>query len=202
MHPALFLKGLLIGLAIAAPVGPIGVLCIRRTLKDGRGAGVATGMGAATADAAYGCVAAFGLTSVSGYLLRHQSWISVCGGAFLCYLGARTFLSRPATGSSPAHSGRLFAAYGSTLLLTLANPATVLSFAVVFAALGLPSTASYLSAGGMVLGVFTGSALWWLALSTIVSLGRSRIDASWMQAVNRVSGAVLFAFGIFAILRT
>ena len=202
MHPALFLKGLLIGLAIAAPVGPIGVLCIRRTLKDGRGAGVATGMGAATADAAYGCVAAFGLTSVSGYLLRHQSWISVCGGAFLCYLGARTFLSRPATGSSPAHSGRLFAAYGSTLLLTLANPATVLSFAVVFAALGLPSTASYPSAGGMVLGVFTGSALWWLALSTIVSLGRSRIDASWMQAINRVSGAVLFAFGIYAILRT
>lgn len=202
MNPALFLKGLLIGLAIAAPVGPIGVLCIRRTLTDGRRAGIATGMGAATADAAYGCVAAFGLTSVSGFLLRHQSWISVCGGAFLCYLGVRTFLSRPATGSAPAHGGSLIAAFSSTLLLTLANPATILSFAVVFAALGLASSVSYLSAGGMVLGVFIGSALWWLALSTIVSLGRSRIGPSWMPAINRVSGAVLFAFGIYAILRT
>jgi threonine/homoserine/homoserine lactone efflux protein len=94
------------------------------------------------------------------------------------------------------------AAYGSTLLLTLANPATILSFAAVFAALGLASSVSYLSAGGMVLGVFIGSALWWLALSTTVSLGRSRIDASCMLAINRLSGAVLFSFGIYAILRT
>jgi threonine/homoserine/homoserine lactone efflux protein len=202
MNPAPFLKGVAIGLSIAAPVGPIGILCIRRTLKDGRWTGFTAGMGAATADAAYGGVAAFGLTSVSGFLIRQEFWLGMIGGAFLCYLGIRTFLNRPASDPAPERGDSLLAVFGSTLFLTLANPATILSFVVVFAALGLGASVGYLSAGWMVLGVFLGSALWWLALSTVVSLGRSLVTASSMRTINRVSGAVLFAFGIYAFAHT
>src|SRR5512139_1084229 len=99
---SLLLRGLLIGFSIAAPVGPIGVLCIRRTLAEGRTAGVLTGLGAATADALYGCIAAFGLTFISAFLVRQQDLLALVGGAFQCYLGVRTFLSRPAEGAAPS----------------------------------------------------------------------------------------------------
>lgn len=201
MNPVFITQGLLIGFSIAAPVGPIGVLCIRRSLKDGAWAGFTSGMGAATADAAYGCVAGFGLTSISGFLVRRQFWLGLIGGIFLCYLGIRTFLSRPSAEAPPDRSDGLLAVYGSTLFLTLANPATLLSFTVVFAAFGLGATGDYRAAASLVLGVFLGSALWWLALSTGVGLLRSRLGSSWMAAVNRVSGLTLFLFGLFALLR-
>lgn len=194
-------KGVAIGFSIAAPVGPIGVLCIRRSLRDGMAAGFAAGLGAATADAAYGAVAGFGLTAVSGFLIGQRFWIGLIGGAFLCYLGARAFLSRPASEAAPERIGSLASAYASTLLLTLANPATILSFAVIFAAFGLGATIDYPAASSLVLGVFAGSALWWLILSGGTSLVRSRVSPAWMLAVNRVSGAVLIAFGIYAFLR-
>src|SRR5512139_1350437 len=132
-----FFKGLLIGFAIAAPVGPIGVLCIRRTLAYGRRSGLASGLGAATADALYGCVAAFGLTVISHFLIHHQWGLRFVGGSFLFYLGIRTFLSRP--GGTPPAARRLDLAgdYFSTFFLTLANPLTILAFAVIFAGLGL-----------------------------------------------------------------
>jgi threonine/homoserine/homoserine lactone efflux protein len=202
MHAEFLLKGVVIGLSVAAPVGPIGVLCIRRSLRDGMGMGLITGLGAATADAAYGGVAGFGLTAVSGFLIRRQSWIGLIGGAFLCYLGVRTFLSRP-SGDPAADAGRTraLAAYGSTLLLTLANPATILSFAVVFAAFGLGASVNYAAAAALVIGVFLGSALWWLILSSGVSLVRTRVNPPAMRMVNRVSGTVLVAFGIYALTR-
>lgn len=200
MEHGLFLSGAAIGFSIAAPVGPIGVLCIRRSLADGTLKGFSAGLGAATADAAYGCVAAFGLTAVSRFLNLHQAWLGLFGGAFLSYLGVRTFLSKPALGA-PAKDSGLLAIYGSTLLLTLANPSTILSFASVFSALGLGPAAGYRGAGAMVLGVFLGSALWWLALSGSVGLLRSRVNSAWMQWVNRVSGCVLLAFGIWALGR-
>jgi threonine/homoserine/homoserine lactone efflux protein len=193
-----FLNGMAIGLSIAAPVGPIGVLCIRRSIAHGTLNGLSSGLGAATADAAYGSVAAFGLTAVSGFLVRQQLVLGLVGGGFLCYLGIRTFLSRPGRDTAASARSGIASAYGSTLLLTLANPATILSFVAVFAGLGLGRAVDYGSACCVVLGVFLGSASWWIILSTGVGIMRSRMKDGWMRAINRVSGAILFAFGIYA----
>jgi threonine/homoserine/homoserine lactone efflux protein len=193
------LKGVIIGFSIAAPVGPIGVLCIRRSWADGRRIGLATGLGAATADAAYGAVAGFGLTIISSFLVGHRLWLGFLGGLFLCYLGLRTFISKPAEQAAEVRSGGLFSAYLSTLFLTLTNPMTILSFAAVFAGFGLAASPDFFSASTLVAGVFTGSALWWLLLSSGVALFRSRINAGWMRAVNRLSGAVILAFGLYAL---
>jgi threonine/homoserine/homoserine lactone efflux protein len=192
-------KGMVIGFSIAAPVGPIGVLCIRRSLADGSRAGLAAGLGAATADAAYGSVAAFGLTVISGALVRRQFWLALVGGSFLCYLGLRTFISKPAEHAATAPVDSLLATYFSTVLLTLTNPATILSFAAVFAGFGLGVAADYAGACALVLGVFLGSALWWLILSGGVGLLRSRVTTDWMVAINRFSGALLLGFGFFAL---
>jgi len=192
-------KGMIIGLSIAAPVGPIGVLCIRRTLTDGRAAGLATGLGAATADAAYGCVAGFGLTVISGFLVGHRFWLGFFGGLFLCYLGIRTLLSKPAAQAAEVRGGGLGPAYLSTLFLTLTNPMTILSFVAVFAGFGLAASPDYFSAGILVAGVFIGSALWWLLLSGGVALFRSRVSAAWMQGINRLSGCIILAFGLYSL---
>lgn len=195
-----FLKGLAIGFSIAAPVGPIGLLCIRRSLADGLLIGLATGLGAATADAAYGCVAGFGLTAVSGFLVGQKFWLGLIGGLFLCWLGVRSFLARPADqGAASSNAAAAGPAYLSTLGLTLTNPMTILSFAAVFAGFGLGAATNYGAAGMLVAGVFLGSAAWWLLLSGASSLLRSRINAPWMQALNRVSGAIIFAFGLYAL---
>jgi threonine/homoserine/homoserine lactone efflux protein len=201
MNAAFLLKGLVIGFSIAAPVGPIGILCIRRSLRDGMRAGFIAGLGAATADAAYGAVAGFGLAAVSGFLVGHRQPIGLIGGAFLCYLGARTWMSKPAADSAPDRGAGPVTAYASTFLLTLANPATILSFAAIFAALGLGASVDYGAASTMVLGVFAGSALWWFILSAGVGLVRSRMTPAWMRAVNRVSGAVLLSFGFLALVQ-
>src|SRR5271157_4875386 len=141
----LLLKGVIIGFSIAAPVGPIGVLCIRRSLAEGRQIGLATGLGAATADAAYGGVAGFGLTIISGFLVGHRVWLGFLGGLFLCYLGIRTFLSGPAEQAAEIRGGGLCSAYLSTLFLTLTNPMTILSFVAVFAGFGLGASPDYVS---------------------------------------------------------
>ncbi|MGD1020525.1 MAG: LysE family transporter [Verrucomicrobiia bacterium] len=192
-------KGVIIGFSIAAPVGPIGVLCIRRSLAEGRQIGLATGLGAATADATYGCVAALGLTAISSVLVSQRSWLGFLGGLFLCYLGIRTFISRPGEQAAEVHGRGLFSAWLSTLFLTLANPMTILSFVAVFAGFGLGATPDYLSAGALVGGVFLGSALWWLLLSSGVALFRSRVSATWMCTINRLSGGVIFAFGLYSL---
>src|SRR5215204_4695958 len=151
----LFLEGVVIGLAVAAPVGPIGVLCIRRTLAEGRASGFVSGLGAATADAAYGSVAALGLTFVTSLLIGAETWLRLLGGVFLVFLGVRTFLSRPSERPAAARNGHLPGAYASTLVLTLANPATILSFAAIVAGLGAGSGGGdALLAVLLVLGVF------------------------------------------------
>jgi len=197
---AFVLKGVALGFSIAAPVGPIGLLCIRRSLADGRTAGLATGLGAATADAMYGAIAAFGLTAVSALLVAQKFWLGLVGGLFLCVLGVRTFIASPRKDDSQAQRVTLAAAYVSTLVLTLTNPMTILSFVAVFAGLGLGASPDYGSASAMVLGVFIGSALWWLLLSNGVALFRHRMGPGWMRLVNHVSGAIIFAFGIYAIV--
>ena len=207
MNLSLFLRGLVIGLSIAAPVGPIGVLCIRRTLADGRAVGFASGLGAATADALFGCVAGFGLTFISGVLLEQQLWLRLIGGLFLCYLGVKTLLSRPAEvaataqgkGLLGAYTSTLFGAYTSTLFLTATNPLTIFAFAAIYAGLGA-ATGDYGAALTLVAGVFTGSALWWLLLSGGVSLFRAKFNARSLLWVNRISGVVIVGFGIFSLL--
>src|SRR5512141_3127532 len=170
MLPSLLIKGFVIGFAIAAPVGPIGVLCIRRTLAEGRAIGFISGLGAATADMSYGAIAAFGLTAVQDLLVRQQLWLHVIGGLFLVYLGVRTFITLPAERPAPGQAADgWLSAYLSTLGLTLTNPATIVSFTVIFAGLRLgESDGSYLSALSIVLGVLFGSAAWWLTLSSLV----------------------------------
>jgi len=193
------LRGVVLGFSIAAPVGPIGVLCIRRTLAQGRLAGLLSGLGAATADALYGAVAAFGLTLVTQLLVGQQNWIRLTGGLFLCYLGVKTFFARPAEQAAPAQSASLVGAYASTLALTLSNPMTILSFSAMFAGIGLGVGGGEGAAALLVAGVFAGSAAWWLMLSAGVGLLRARIGADTLRWVNRTSGAIVFAFGAFAL---
>ncbi len=196
----LFLEGIVIGFAIAAPVGPIGVLCIRRTLADGRASGFISGLGAATADAVYGSVAALGLTFVTNLLVGGESWLRLVGGAFLILLGVRTFLVRPAERAAPAGRSGLPGAYASTFLLTLTNPTTILSFAAIFAGLGAgDASGDVLSAMLLVPGVFLGSAVWWFVLSAAVGLFRAKLSVRGLRWVNRVSGAVIAAFGVLAL---
>ena len=196
----LILRGFVLGLAIAAPVGPIGVLCIRRTLALGRLFGFVSGLGAATADAIYGCIAAFGLTAISALLVRQQDLLRLLGGLFLCYLGVRTLLARPTDQSAAAEGQGLGGAYFSTLLLTLTNPITILSFVAVFAGLGVGGGNGYGAAAAIVLGVFLGSAAWWFLLSGGVSLVRDKFDARAMLWVNRVSGVIILGFGAAALV--
>ena len=194
-----FLRGLLLGFSIAAPVGPIGLLCIRRSLADGRLVGLLTGLGAATADAVYGGIAAFGLTAVSGTLVGYRTWLGLFGGAFLCYLGVRTFISKPGERVASAGRDRLASAYVSTFVLTLTNPMTILSFVAIFAGLGMASGADYSRAALVVTGVFAGSAAWWLLLSTVTAMLRSKLGEGPMRLVNHVSGAIILAFGVYAV---
>ncbi len=203
MDISFLLRGLLIGFSIAAPVGPIGVLCIRRTLADGRWSGLFSGLGAASADAIYGCVAGFGLAFISNFLVSQQLWLRIIGGAFLCYLGLKTLTAKPAEQAATARGKGLFGAYASTFFLTLTNPMTILSFVAIFAGLGLANTASnYSTAGILVLGVFTGSVLWWLILVGGVGLFREKFNKRGLQWVNRNSGVVILGFGLFSLVST
>jgi len=196
------LRGLIIGFSIAAPVGPIGVLCIRRTLAEGRLSGFVTGLGVATADAVYGAIAAFGLTLISNILIHQQGWIRLVGGFFLCYLGIKTFLTSPLQQqNSLSKNITLRSNYASTFFLTLTNPLTILFFTAVFAGLGAGSASrNYFYAGILVLGVFFGSTLWWLLLSSAVGIFGEKLNVTRLRWVNRISGMVIIIFGIVALL--
>jgi len=197
---SVFFRGLIIGFSIAAPVGPIGVLCIRRTLAEGRLAGFLSGMGAASADMFYGAVAAFGLTAVQNLLIGQSNWLRIVGGIFLLYLGVKTFISKPSNEAAKSTRGGLFGAYLTTFFLTITNPITILSFLAIFAGLRLGETnGNYLSASVMVLGVFLGSAAWWLMLSTGVSLLREKFTPALLTWVNRLAGVIILTFGLFAL---
>ena len=196
-----FLRGMIIGFSIAAPVGPIGILCIRRTLAEGPTSGLISGLGAATADAIYGFIAGFGLTVISNLLISQQTWLRLLGGGFLCYLGMKTFFTSPLKQSSSLKGRGLISAYISTFFLTLTNPMTILSFMAIFAGLGVGSVSKgYIPAGLLVAGVFIGSALWWLFLSNGVSLLGKKFNLAGLRWTNRISGIIITAFGIWALL--
>lgn len=206
MYIQIIFQGILIGVTIAAPVGPIGILCIRRTLAEGRLAGFSSGFGAATADALYGAIAAFGLTFISVFLINQSLWLRLGGGSFLIYLGIKTFLSVPSkeTGLNPSSSNgdSLLSYYGSTLFLTLTNPITIISFAAIFAGFGIVNNQSNdnLAASSMVLGIFLGSSIWWLTLSVLTGFFRRMVNHNTMIWINRVSGTIIVSFGLLALI--
>nr|WP_233097858.1 LysE family translocator [Dictyobacter vulcani] len=195
------LRGLLIGLSVAAVVGPMSVLCIQRTLHKGLRYGLISGLGVATADGLYGVIAGFGLTVIATFLLNQQTWVRIIGGIFLIYLGIKTLLTRPAEKAATATGASSFlGAYLSTFLLTLTNPLTILSFAAIFAGLGVGSTKnSIMTALLVVIGVFLGSTLWWCLLIGGVSLVREKFTPQWMLWINRISGLVIMIFGLLAL---
>lgn len=200
MDLAFFIKGVIIGFSIAAPVGPIGVLCIRRTLAEGRLSGFLSGIGAATADATYGMIAGFGLTSISNFLIGQQIWVRIIGGLFLCYLGIKTFNTKPSDETISSNKQGLLSNYISTFLLTITNPMTIISFAAVFAGLGIGTIqTNYFSSLVLVIGVFFGSGLWWLTLSSIVNVLGKRFNTKRFIWVNKVSGLIVSIFGIIAL---
>lgn len=194
-------RGLIIGFSVAAVVGPISMLCIQRTLHKGFRYGLVTGLGAATADGIYGGIAAFGLTIISSFLVSQQTWIRLLGGAFLVYLGIRAICTRPAEQAAQASGGTFPGIYLSTLLLTLTNPLTIISFAAVFAGLGVGTTGRGSATAALITsGVFLGSCAWWLLLSGSLSLLRARIEPGWLLWINRGVGLALTIFGVVAIV--
>jgi threonine/homoserine/homoserine lactone efflux protein len=200
---ALFLKGLAFGFVLAATVGPMWVLCFRRTLSAGALAGFVSGMGIAVADALYGAVAAFGLTAVSSFLLAQQIWLVLGGGAFLLWLGAKTLLAKPdlIEARAAATPQSLAAAFFSTLGLTLANPPTILAFVAIFAGLGLGANPSYAAASLVVLGVFLGSALWWVLLAAAAGALHGRLGARVLRTINVASGLTIIGFACWQLAR-
>lgn len=189
-------RGIIIGFAIAAPVGPIGLLCIRRTLAEGRAIGFLSGLGAATADATYGSIAAFGLSALATMLVSIQWWMRLVGTIFLLYLGIRTMLERPAEKAAPLTGRGLAGAYATTFALTITNPLTILSFAAVFAGLGA-GAAGISGATFTVLGVFIGSALWWFLLSGGVGFFRKHLTSTTLRWVNIIAGLLMVGVGIW-----
>ena len=212
MDPTLFLRGLVIGFGIAAAVGPISVLTIRRTLASGFLVGLASGLGVAAADATYGAIAAFGITAVSDVLIGARRALGLIGGVFLVWLGVRTLRARPPTepavdaasndplpGEPAARRRDLASAFLSIYGLTMTNPMTILSFAAIFAGLGV-SGSGPAGAVTVTLGVFLGSMAWWLVLTSAVTLLRGRITPRGLRLVNVGSGLLVAGFGVVAIV--
>ena len=199
MDLTFFARGLAVGFTVAAAVGPISLLTIRRTLAHGRLYGLVSGLGVALADASYGGIAAFGLTAITSVLVGARVLLGVVGGAFLVWLAIRTIRARPAEAADMADRPGLAAAFLSIYGLTMTNPMTILSFAGIFAGLGLAGHGGA-EAALLTLGVFLGSSLWWVGLTAVVGRLRGRVTPRALGWVNRVSGAVLFVFGVVAIL--
>jgi threonine/homoserine/homoserine lactone efflux protein len=199
MDLAFLARGVAVGFTVAAAVGPISLLTIRRTLAHGRVYGLVSGLGVALADASYGGIAAFGLTAVTSVLVGARAALGLIGGGFLVWLAIRTIRARPAesaveTDDRPGLAAAFLSIYG----LTMTNPMTILSFAGIFAGLGLAGRGGT-EAALLTIGVFLGSSLWWIGLTAVVGRLRSRVTPGALVWVNRLSGAVLLVFGCVAI---
>jgi threonine/homoserine/homoserine lactone efflux protein len=195
---AFLLKGILVGIVIAVPVGPVGVLCVRRTIFQGRLVGFLSGLGAATADTLFGVIAGFGLTVVQQWLLQYQDWLRAGGGLFLLWIGIASLRKKVVRPAETDRTGEDFvSAYLSTFILTISNPITILAFLGVFAAVGFSGGEATLSNAAMlILGVLIGSLLWWLSLSIAAGFFRHRLSDEHLAWINRGSGAILVLSGI------
>lgn len=199
MDSILFAKSLLLGLAIAAPLGPIGALCIHRTLENGLAAGVAGGLGTALADALYASLAAIGFATFAGVLSSLDTPLRLAGAMFMLWLGIQSLRASPSKPAARVSARNLLGTTAATFALTIANPMTILAFAALFAGLGLAATDSALDAVLVVSGVFAGSMLWWILLSGGVSIARHRLPDTFARWVARMSGILLIGFGIWTL---
>ena len=195
----LLLKGLMAGLAIAAPVGPVNVLCVSRTLTKGWRAAIASGLGAAAADAFYGSIAGFSITFVIQLLIREEFWIRLIGGIFLIGVGVLYYFKKPVSLQDTENDGTKRSDFASAFLLTLTNPTTVLSFLAVLAALHVGHESWWLTCL-LVSGIFAGSLLWWAILITVVNKFRSRFNDHAFSWMNRVAGLAIGSFGAFTFI--
>lgn len=200
MEPALAFRGFILGFTIAAAVGPISLLVIRRTLAEGRVVGLASGLGVATADGTYGAIAAFGLGAITQVLVDARPILGLVGGIFLLWLAWKTVRAEPhdpATVATPRRGG-LAGAYLSILALTMTNPMTILSFGALFAGLGVTS-GNTSGAALITLGVFLGSSAWWVLLTAVVAALRSRVTSTWIRRINVASGVAIWVFAMISI---
>jgi threonine/homoserine/homoserine lactone efflux protein len=189
-------KGVLAGLAVSAPVGPVTMSCVSYTIAKGRRAGVTAGLGASTVDTVYGTVAAFSITFVIGFLLREERWIRIFGGIFLAGMGIRYFFRKPASLKQELKRESTHSAYVSTFLLNLANPTVVLSFLLILTALGLPQFKTRTQNLTLVIGIFTGAMLWWILLTMLTAHFRDRLDDRSLRWMNRIAGVAIGGFGL------
>jgi threonine/homoserine/homoserine lactone efflux protein len=197
----LFLRGVVIGFSLAVPVGPVGILCIRRTLAHGDKRGFFTGLAAASADAIYGAVAAFGVTLVSDFITAELVWFRLLGGIMLIALGLRTYRSHPERDPAPSNGSNHTGIFVSTFILTLTNPMSVFAFAAVFAGLGSAVIGhTTIDRFSLVAGVFLGSFLWFGLLTTIVHIFKEKIQTDGIILINKIAGGIIMFFGAVAFL--
>lgn len=200
MTAIIFLKGIVIGFLISTPVGPIAVLCMQRTLQEGRIHGIVSGLGAATADAVYGFFAASSLSFISNFLIKEQLWFRLVGGLYLCYIGVRICRSKMVQNAAPGDGASHFSNYVSALFLALSNPGTFLVLAAIFAGLGVTQTrVHHVSVGLLVSGVFLGSGLWWFILSSVTGEFLKKLDYVKLAWLNRISAIVIAGFGVLVL---
>jgi threonine/homoserine/homoserine lactone efflux protein len=195
-----FLKGLIIGFAMAVPIGPVGVMCVRKTLAEGHSRGLTIGLGGATADSLYGAIAAFGVKFVSDMIVHEQVWVHLLGGGLLLFLGIRTIRLKRKDPILPFDNKGVWGSYVSGVLLALTNPLTIFAFVAVFAAFGLGHPLSVVSAGILVTGIFVGTCLWFFALGFLATSFRKRLNRNGLMWVNRVSGGLIILSGVIAIV--
>ena len=201
MYILLFAEGIIVGFFVAVPVGPVAVLCIRRTLAHGRLSGYISGLGAATADGLYAAIATFGLTSVGDILLHQQFWLRVIGGCALILMGIKTYRAKMRRKVAPRDNETLLRDYGSTLLLTLANPMTIIAFAAIYAGLGLKAiTGNFAAATLLFLGTIVGSAMWWIILAELICDLRPSCNHCVLLWLNRIAGVAIAVFGVLAMV--
>ena len=200
MSTSLLLQGILMGLVVAVPVGPLGLLCINRSLAMGPTYGLFSGLGVATADALAAAIAALSIALVSGFLIEYQLILRLIGGAFLCYLGYTIYMTEPVTHAPIKDINGLVGAYATTFFLTFSNPVTILSFVAIYAGWHVPSLAGqYVAAATLTIGVFIGSALWWVALFLGLEAFHEKFNLRFLFWVHRVSGAIIAGLGVVVL---
>ena len=200
MELVFFLKGLIIGFAMEVPIGPLGVMCIRKTLAEGHSRGLIIGLGAATVDSPYGGIGAFGLNFISDVITDQHVWLRLVGGGLLLFLGIRTFRAKRKDSVVPFEKKGWLGSYISSFLLALTNPVTIFAFVAVFAAFGLGHQLTIISACILVLGVFIGTSLWFLILSYIATVFKKKLDSGGLKLVNKIAGVLIILSGVAALV--
>lgn len=194
--------GMVVGLMIAMPIGPINLMCMQRALQYGFLSGVATGVGAALGDGLFAAISAFGLTWIAELIEGNVFWLQLFGGVLLVAMGLRTVMTSPAMGvklpdRTWVHHGGLI---GTTFLITITNPAPLLGFIAIFSGLGgVVEGSNYSAAGQLVVAVVIGSFLWWALVARVVTYFRERLTERRLKMINTASGVLILVFGVVVL---